>query len=74
MPEKTVTSVTGLDKSIWKKFPTVLWKETTWTAEKRSLSEKEAQRLICLENHGIQMENMEQKLRIFRKSHGLILL
>lgn len=74
MPEKTVTSVTELDKGIWKKFHTVLWKETTWAAEKSSLSEKGAQKLICFESHGIQMENMEQKLWIFRTSHGLILL
>lgn len=72
MPEKTVTSLTGFDKGIWKKFPTVLWKETTWTAEKRGLSEKGAQKLIWLESHRIQIGNMEQNLWIFRKSHGLV--
>lgn len=73
MPEKTVTSVTKFDKGIWKKFPTVLWKETTWTAEQRGLSEKGAQRLTWLESHRIQMGNMEQNLWIFRKSRGLVL-
>lgn len=73
MPEKTVTSVTGFDNGIWRKFPTVLWKETTWTAEKREIGLKKEFRFLWLESHRIQMGNMEQNLWILRKSHRLVL-